>query len=72
MVVPGRPVSSVSILSLHKSDMRLLHLAAKLGPIITEAAQQVAAAMDQEEAAGHDQEETFQAGCYGLLMSPCS
>ena len=50
--------------------MRLLHLTAKLGPIITEAAQQVAAAMDEQEAAGHDQEETFQAGCN--VCSHCS
>lgn len=57
MVVPGQPVTSVSILGLHKSDMRLLHLAAKLGPVITEAARQVVAAMAEQDAAGDDAQE---------------
>ena len=62
VVVPGRPVSSVSILSLHKSDMRLLHLAAKLGPVISEAAHQVAAAMAEQEGAEEDWEDADETG----------
>ena len=37
--------------------MRLLHLAAKLGPVITEAARQVVAAMAEQDAAGDDAQE---------------
>lgn len=67
MVVPGQPVTSVSILGLHKSDMRLLHLAAKLGPVITEAARQVFAAMAEQEAAGDDDaQEAPVSGCCHL------
>lgn len=67
MVVPGQPVTSVSILGLHKSDMRLLHLAAKLGPVITEAARQVFAAMAEQEAAGDDDAQEAQvSGCCPL------
>lgn len=65
MVVPGQPVTSVSILGLHKSDMRLLHLAAKLGPVITEAARQVFAAMAEQDAAGDD--DAQEAPVSGLL-----
>ena len=49
-------------MGLHKCDMRLLHLAAKLGPVITEAAQQVAAAMAEQEAAGDDAQEAPEPG----------
>lgn len=46
--IPGQAVTSVSLLSLHKSDMRLLETAAKLGPLIAEAAQAVAEALAEE------------------------
>ena len=49
--------------------MRLLHLAAKLGPVITQAAHQVAAAMAEQEAAGDDAQE---APTPGLLPAPVS
>ncbi|KAL3142976.1 Amidase 1 [Trebouxia sp. C0009 RCD-2024] len=62
VVVPGQPVTSVSILGLHKCDMRLLHLAAKLGPVITQAAHQVVAAMAEQEAAGDDAQEAPEPG----------
>lgn len=68
VVVPGQPVTSVSILGLHKSDMRLLHLAAKLGPVITEAARQVVAAMAEQDAAGEDAQEAHVSGTCHL---PC-
>lgn len=42
--------------------MRLLHLAAKLGPVITQAAHQVAAAMAEQEAAGDDAQEAPEPG----------
>lgn len=67
VVVPGQPVTSVSILGLHKSDMRLLHLAAKLGPVISEAAQQVVAAMAEHDAAGDDAQEAPVSGCCHVL-----
>ena len=46
--IPGQAVTSVSLLSLHKSDMRLLETAAKLGPLIAEAGQAVAEALAEE------------------------
>lgn len=58
-------MTSISILSLHKSDMRLLHLAAKLGPLIAEAAQDVAVAMAEEQAEYDDQ---HQASATGVLL----
>ncbi len=63
--MPGHAVTSISILSLHKSDMRLLHLAAKLGPLIAEAAQDVAVAMAEEQAEYDDQQ---QASTTGVLL----
>ncbi len=63
--MPGHAVTSISILSLHKSDMRLLHLAAKLGPLIAEAAQDVAVAMTEEQAEYDDQQ---QASTTGVLL----
>ena len=41
--VPGQPPMSVALLGLQRSDLRLLHVAAKLGPLISRAAQQAAA-----------------------------
>jgi len=66
--MPGHAVTSISILSLHKSDMRLLHLAAKLGPLIAEAAQDVAVAMAEEQAEYDDQQ---QASTTGVLLIIC-
>jgi len=63
--MPGHAVTSISILSLHKSDMRLLHLAAKLGPLIAEAAQDVAVAMAEEQA---EYDEQQQASTTGVLL----
>ncbi|KAA6429725.1 MAG: hypothetical protein FRX49_00159 [Trebouxia sp. A1-2] len=60
--MPGHAVTSISILSLHKSDMRLLHLAAKLGPLIAEAAQDVAVAMAEEQAEYDDQHQASATG----------
>ncbi|DBB16628.1 TPA: Amidase 1 [Trebouxia sp. C0006] len=60
--MPGHAVTSISILSLHKSDMRLLHLAAKLGPLIAEAAQDVAVAMAEEQAEYDDQQQASTTG----------
>lgn len=60
--LPGQQLSSISILSLHKSDLRLLHLAAKLGPLIADAARQVAAAMAEEEAQQDSQPQASTSG----------
>ncbi len=60
--MPGQPVTSISILSLHKSDMRLLHLAAKLGPLIADAAQEVAVALAEEQAEHDDQQQASASG----------
>lgn len=46
--VAGQAVTSVSLLSLHKSDMHLLQIAAKLGPFTAEAAQAVGEALAEE------------------------
>ena len=48
--VAGQAVTSVSMLSLHKTDKRLLQTAAKLGPLMAEAAQAVGEALKEEEA----------------------
>ena len=40
VLVPGQPPMSVALLGLQRSDMRLLHVAAKLGPLISRAAQE--------------------------------
>jgi hypothetical protein len=42
VLVPGRPPMSVALLGLQRSDTRLLHVAAKLGPLISAAAQEAA------------------------------
>ena len=60
--MPGHAVTSISILSLHKSDMRLLYLAAKLGPLIADAAQDVAVAMAEEQAEYDDQQQASTTG----------
>ena len=38
--VPGQPPMSVALLGLQRSDMRLLHVAAKLGPVISRMARE--------------------------------
>ena len=43
VLVPGQPPMSVALLGLQRSDMRLLHVAAKLGPVILRMAQEHAA-----------------------------
>ena len=40
VLMPGQPPLSVALLGLHKSDMRLLHVAAKLGAFIANALEQ--------------------------------
>lgn len=60
--ITGRGVTSISILSLHKSDMRLLHLAAKLAPLIASAAQEVAVALAEEEAEHNEQKQASASG----------
>lgn len=42
MLIPGQPPLSVALLGLHKSDMRLLHVANKLGTFIARAVGQAA------------------------------
>ena len=55
--MPGQQLTSISMLGLHKSDMRLLHLAAKISPLIAQAAEEIAVAMaeDEEEHDEHQQ-----------------
>ncbi len=43
VLVPGQPPMSIALLGLQRSDMRLLHVAAKLGPVILRMAQEHAA-----------------------------
>ncbi len=43
VLVPGQPPMSVALLGAQRSDMRLLHVAAKLGPVISRMAQEHAA-----------------------------
>ena len=62
--ITGRGVTSISILSLHKSDMRLLHLAAKLAPLIASAAQEVAVALAEEEAEHNEQKQASASGMF--------
>lgn len=76
--VAGQAVTSVSLLSLHKSDMRLLQTAAKLGPLTAEAAQAVGEALAEEA----QEEEAQQASTSGdahaalyvicLAVTPCT
>ena len=42
VLIPGQPPMSVALLGLQRSDTRLLHVAAKLGPLISAAAQEAA------------------------------
>lgn len=65
----GQGTTSISILSLHKSDMRLLHLAAKLGPLIAEAAQDVAVAMAEEQSEHDGQQQASATGRYHSMHS---
>ena len=59
--VAGQAVTSVSLLSLHKSDMRLLQTAAKLGQLMAEAGQAIAEAM-QAEAEEEEAQQTSTSG----------
>ena len=68
--MPGQQLTSVSMLGLHKSDMRLLHLAVKISPLIAEAAEEIAVAMAEEEEEHNQHQQASASGrCIALNTS---
>lgn len=51
MNIPGQPPAAVALLGMVKSDLRLLGIAEKLGPLVAEAAAALATAAEDEAAA---------------------
>ena len=68
--VPGQPLASISVLSVHKHDTRLLQLAAILGPLIANAAQQVGKALAKDKKQTNHEEDATTSGVHAVVHVP--
>ena len=73
--IPGQPLASISVLTVQKHDTRLLQLASILGPLIADAAQQIAKDLAKQDLVDdddhdHDEETPITTGMHAVVRFP--